>query len=158
MITNNAEITGAENEYGIPDLDDDLAQVNGSSDDTSEVATDGDTADEVNNTQVSSDPGTQDNPNDEDSYDPAQLPVGHIFDVALKKTYAGYTDANNDGILNFGEDVIFDIEVMNQGTLDATDVIVTDYYPTGTTLSTADTNGWNDAGTSGTNNLGTVPT
>jgi len=48
--------------------------------------------------------------------------------------------------------------VINQGTLDATDVVVTDYYPTSTTLSTADTNGWIDAGTSGTLSIANVPT
>lgn len=127
------------------DEDDDLSTVNGENDDRSETGTDNDINDEDNGT-----PGTTDNQADEDSYDPAEVTVGQVFDVALKKTYAGYTDVNEDGILNFGEDVIFDVEVINQGTITANNVIVTDYYPTQTTLSAADDNGWTDAGTYGT--------
>lgn len=58
MITNNAEITYADDDDNpttapIVDQDDDLSNVDGSSDDTSEVVTDGDIDDEGTGT-----PGT----------------------------------------------------------------------------------------------------
>jgi len=46
MITNNAEITNADNEYNLIDADDDLSNQDGSSDDMSELPTDGDHDDE----------------------------------------------------------------------------------------------------------------
>ena len=53
LITNNAEITQASNEYGETDEDGAISIVDGSSDDTSEVATDNDIDDEAPGT-----PGT----------------------------------------------------------------------------------------------------
>lgn len=79
-MTNNAEITDANNQWNFTDEDDPLANQDGSSDDTSEVDTDNDHDDENPD-----EPGTQDNPDDEDSYDPAQVPVV-AFDLALDKT------------------------------------------------------------------------
>lgn len=94
------------------DEDDDLSSQDGSSDDTSEVETDGDHDDEATGT-----PGTEDNPDEEDSYDPAQVVVGHVFDLALDKAID--TDAT-PGPFSQGSEVTFVIEVFNQGTLDAT--------------------------------------
>ncbi len=65
---------------------------------------------------------------DEDDHDPAVLsfqPVSEGFDLALKKLVA---DA---GPFTAGGNATFTITVFNQGTVDATDVVVTDYIPTG---------------------------
>lgn len=46
LLTNNAEITDAYNTDGLIDQDDDIASIDGSSDDTSEVGTDNDINDD----------------------------------------------------------------------------------------------------------------
>ena len=85
-MTNNAEILYADDDDdpstpAIPDADSDLSSQDGSSDDTTELGTDNDHDDEAPGT-----PGTGDNAADEDSYDPAQVVVGHVYDLALIKT------------------------------------------------------------------------
>ncbi|MEB4593382.1 DUF11 domain-containing protein [Candidatus Thiothrix sp. Deng01] len=62
-----------------------------------------------------------------------------VFDLALNKRLATgqATTAKPD------EAVVFTIEVINQGTVDATDVAVTDYIPTGLVLNDA---AWTDNG------------
>jgi len=90
-LTNNSEIVGATNEYGLTDADDDLSVVDGADgpNDTGsedELDTDNDYDDETSVTDVNSAPGTSDNEDDEDSYDPAQVLIGHVYDVALIKT------------------------------------------------------------------------
>ena len=47
----------------------------------------------------------------------------------------------------------YTITVINQGSLDAYNVEVTDYIPTGMSLSTNDTNGWTVSGTTATNSV-----
>lgn len=68
MIVNNAEITAADNALGLEDQDDPLSNTNDGS--TNELATDNDIDDERDSA-----PGTMDNPNDEDDYDPALVEV-----------------------------------------------------------------------------------
>ncbi len=102
----------------------------------SELDTDNDTDDEWMGT-----PGTMDNEDDIDDYDPEQIMVGQVFDLALQKVYHDYTDTNMDGVLSPGDDVEFKITVYNQGTLDAFNVQVTDYIPTGLTLNDGN---WNN--------------
>ena len=80
LLTNNAEITSATNALGLTDQDSDLTTIDGSIDDTSEIGTDDDIDDEAPGT-----PGTVDNPLDVDDYDPTQITVGQIFDLALRK-------------------------------------------------------------------------
>ena len=132
---NNVEITSASNPYGFTDSDDDIAVVNGSSDDTSELDTDDDHDDEYGTT-----PGTADNLDDEDSYDPAMLDVVQIYDLALVKVLDSETTPEP---YIPGADVAFIITVTNQGTLDAADIEITDYLPAGLTLT--DSN-WTDNG------------
>lgn len=77
---------------------------------------------------------------------PVNFTDAPVFDLALKKTLsASEADAN----VNPGEDVTFTIEVINQGDVDATDIVITDYIPAGLTLK--DTN-WTaiDADSDGT--------
>ena len=110
----NVEITSA---LGGIDEDDDLTFVNGSSDDTSELLTDNDIDDEGAGT-----PGVVDNPTDVDDYDPAQIFITQIYDLALTKEL----HANSLGALAPGDAVSFTITVINQGTLPATNVEITD--------------------------------
>jgi uncharacterized repeat protein (TIGR01451 family) len=128
LLTNNAEIVGATNAAGLIDEDGDIATVDGSNDDTSEIATDNDVDDEAAGT-----PGIADNGADHDEYDPAQIVVTQTFDLALikKSTVPAGT------IINLGADVTFDITVTNQGTLNATDVNISDYVPNGLILNDA---------------------
>ena len=58
-----------------------------------------------------------------------------MFDLALTKNLATGQPAN----VRAGDDVVFTINVVNQGTIEATDIEVTDYLPTGTTLAAAGT-------------------
>ncbi len=60
-----------------------------------------------------------------------------VFDLALLKRLADAQTATAKP----GDTVKFSVEVTNQGTIDATDVVVTDYIPTGLTLNDA---GWTD--------------
>ncbi len=98
-LINNAEITAASNLLGMTDQDDDLANVNNGS--TNELATDNDIDDER-----PSAPGTMDNPDDEDDYDPAQV------DVFCPPTALCQTDLifelNSDGELDILIDDIDD--------------------------------------------------
>ena len=67
-------------------------------------------------------PGGGDPANDEDDQDPVFV---EVFDLALSKVLATpppYT---------YGQTVVFDIEVLNQGNVAATDVVITDYIPVG---------------------------
>ncbi len=130
MAVNNAEITDATNALGQPDDDNPLDVVHGTQDDGSELDTDNDTDDEFPGT-----PGTEDNDDDVDDYDPAMIMIGQVFDLALFKIYDSYNDLSGDGVLSPGDDVTFLITVINQGTLDAYNVQVSDYIPDGLTLN-----------------------
>ncbi len=63
-----------------------------------------------------------------------------VFDLALIKQVV------TPGPYAAGDDVTFDIEVCNQGNVDAFNIDVTDNIPSGMTLSTSDANGWASAG------------
>ena len=121
-MTNNAEITGANNALGYEDEDGAISDIDGSIDDTSEVATDDDIDDEAAGTE-----GTTDNISDVDDLDPVQFAVEQEFDLAIRKVLA------EPGPFVPGDTVTFTITVYNQGTLDATDVVVTDYVPSNMT-------------------------
>ena len=87
---------------------------------------------------------------DEDDHDPAQVMVGQVFDLALTNVYNSYVDNDGDGQLSPGDDVIFDISVFNQGTLDAYDIGIANYLPEGTTLNDPT---WDDSDGDGVANL-----
>jgi len=84
-------------------------------------------------------------PTDEDDQDPALITV-EVFDLALIKT-------TTQTSVMAGDDVTFTITVFNQGTIDAQNIDVIDYIPTGFTLSANDTNGWVPAGANATNTI-----
>ncbi|MDA9774180.1 HYR domain-containing protein, partial [Saprospiraceae bacterium] len=78
---------------------------------------------------------TVDNENgDEDDHDPVLL---GFVDMALAKTLVNPTTP-----VQIGDDVTFEIEVTNQGTIPMINIEVIDYIPPGFELSVNDTNGW----------------
>ena len=95
---------------------------------------------------------------DEDDHDPAEVTV-EIYDLALRKVYTS-DDHNgaNDGIVQPGSLVTFTVTVINQGTVAASNVQVTDYVPSGFTFPAANAtntaNGWTAAGS---NAVTTIP-
>ena len=107
-ITNNAEIESQEDINGPRDDDDSVAGDN-----------EGDAPDDNDN--------DIDETNGEDDYDPEVIMIVQNFDVALRKEIA------EPGPFGVGDTITFAITVLNQGTLDATDVEVTEYVPTGMT-------------------------
>ena len=93
---------------------------------------------------------TVDNENgDEDDADPENVFL-EIFDLALRKTLA----AGQVGPFFPGQDVTFDIEVFNQGSVEATNVVVTDYIPTGLVLNDG---AWTPAGANATTSIASIP-
>jgi len=119
-VANYAEITSADDigSQGYPDID--STPDNDDSNDT------GGTPDDPNEDNVVSDDGTI----DEDDHDPASVPV-EIFDLALTKMLSPTQPVP----VQVGDDVTYDIEVCNQGTVDAFNVEVVDYIPAGLTLN-----------------------
>ncbi|HMU05548.1 MAG TPA: DUF11 domain-containing protein, partial [Saprospiraceae bacterium] len=74
---------------------------------------------------------------DEDDHDPEFIPV---FDLALRKTLvttAPYT---------YGQQHVYNIQVFNQGNVDAFNISVNDYIPVGYTFNGALNPGWSIAG------------
>ncbi|WP_162794047.1 SdrD B-like domain-containing protein [Runella rosea] len=86
---------------------------------------------------------------DEDDHDPEVITVtpAPVFDLALRKTLATGQSAS----VVAGSNVTFTITVFNQGNVDATNIQVTDYIPTGLTLNDA-----NWTATAGVATLNTV--
>ncbi len=75
------------------------------------------------------------NGGDEDDHDPAEVTID-FYDLALRKVSVG------NGPFQPGQDVTFNITVLNQGTLPSGAITITDYIPAGMSLSSADNNGW----------------
>ena len=92
------------------------------------------TADDTPGNDAGGEPGgdTDDTVNgengDEDDSDPAFI---ERFDLALTKNLSGSTELP----IVPGGTVIYDMEVFNQGTVDAFNIQLSDYTPTGLTLS-----------------------
>jgi uncharacterized repeat protein (TIGR01451 family) len=63
-----------------------------------------------------------------DDIDPEVIRIGQYFDLALIKKRVGALTRTN------GDAVTFNITVYNQGTLDATNIQINDYLPSGLTL------------------------
>ncbi len=137
-LTNNAEITDVDNTFTFgsemitfADEDGPISVQDGSSDDVSEISTNGDINDEA-----ASAPGSADNSADVDDYDLEQIAVVQTYDLALIKI------ETSTGPYSAGDDVTFEIQVCNQGTLPSGTVEITDNIPAGMTLSAADANNW----------------
>jgi uncharacterized repeat protein (TIGR01451 family) len=78
---------------------------------------------------------------DQDDHDIAVVEVG-AFDLALRKRLA---DGQPAQVL-VGAVVTFTVEIFNQGTTPAANIVVVDYLPSGFSLSPFDRNGWTAAG------------
>lgn len=77
---------------------------------------------------------------DEDDHDVAGIRMG-FFDLALTSTIGG---GAKTGVAPIGNAVVFNHRITNQGTVDATDIVVVNYLPeSGLTLVDPD---WNDNG------------
>ncbi len=88
-------------------------------------------------TDIDSTPdGTDDDPEEEDDHDGEELPLGQTFDLALIKEVA----SGQQMPVEIGDVLEFVITVTNQGTLDAYNIEVVDYVPTGLTVIDGD---WN---------------
>ena len=90
--------------------------------------------------------GGNDPNTDEDDHDPAEVTV-ETYDLALTKVYTSDDyNTTNDGVVAPGALVTFTITVINQGSVAAAGVQVTDYMPAGFTFpsgnATNTSNGW----------------
>jgi uncharacterized repeat protein (TIGR01451 family) len=74
---------------------------------------------------------------DSDNSDPATIYVGG-FDLALVKTLAD----GQSSTVSAGDEVVFNIEVINQGAITADNVVVVDYVPAGFLFDPALNPGW----------------
>ncbi len=84
--------------------------------------------------EINGDPTDPNTPNDEDDND---ITFIEIFDLALRKTLV------TPAPYNYGDVLTFNVEVINQGNVPATNVVVNDYLPIGYTF--AANNGWTGA-------------
>jgi len=73
-----------------------------------------------------------------------------IYDLALTKV------VSSPGPFFAGDDVLYTITVYNQGNVDANNVEVTDYIPSGMSLSSNDNNGWSVSGSTATHTVSTI--
>ncbi len=122
-LTNWAEIGAAEDENG--DMPEDV---------------DSTPDDDPNNDEFGDDNQEDgDGSDDEDDHDPEEITIDY-FDLALTKVLSD----GQSQYVSPGDDVSFTIEVCNQGTITATDIMIAEYLPSGTVYSTNDTNGWTD--------------
>jgi uncharacterized repeat protein (TIGR01451 family) len=87
---------------------------------------DGDDIDSDPSTGIGVDEDTDGNSQDDDE-DVEMIPVGQVYDLALSKALTG------SGSYSIGSSVFYDIIVSNQGSLDATNVIVEDTPDAGLT-------------------------
>lgn len=67
--------------------------------------------------------------------DTVELVKEDCFDLALRKT-------SNENMVLPGQETEFTISVFNQGEIPAYDILISDYLPTGLSLSPSDVNGW----------------
>ena len=118
-IFNNAEISAYDddNDPMTPPLPDEDSVADDNSMTPSEVDSDNNYDDENPNM-----PGSEDDPVDSDDYDFAFV---EIFDLALTKVLDTPTP------YAYGDELSFTVEVTNQGNVPATNILVTDYLPSG---------------------------
>nr|MBK9652317.1 DUF11 domain-containing protein [Bacteroidota bacterium] len=132
-LVNRAEISSSTNALGLPDVDSPEDQ-NPNNDGGGNPNSPSDNA--VNGDGTGA-PGSSSASTDEDNADPALIDVKQTYDLALTKVLS------SAGPFVPGDNVTFTISVFNQGTLDATNIQVSDYIPTGMTLNDAN---WTSAG------------
>ena len=124
QLVNVAEVADAEDEFGDSPEDVDSTPDNDPNNDAGGTPNAPGEDDEIN------DDGTI----DEDDSDPEDVFL-EIFDIALRKTLA----AGEDARVYPGETITFDIEVINQGTVPASNIVVEDFGAPGLTNTGAST-------------------
>jgi len=110
-------------------------------------ATDEPGGDPVPDVDSTPDEDPENDPPEEDDHDTEEVPFA-VFDLALIKTVSSPTS----GMVQPGDTVTFTIVVLNQGTIAATNVVITEHIPAGLTLVSA---GWTTSGTTATFTLPT---
>ncbi|MBK7869457.1 MAG: DUF11 domain-containing protein [Saprospiraceae bacterium] len=130
-IRNWAEISSASNALGLQDVD--------STPDGTNFNQPGETND-LNDDNVINQDGK--NGGDEDDHDPAEIQVIQTFDLALKKTLSPLTQIPFEA----NDPVKFIITITNQGSVTATNVVVSDYIPTGLLLTGGGMGVWMQSG------------
>ncbi|MEZ4909661.1 MAG: SdrD B-like domain-containing protein [Saprospiraceae bacterium] len=121
VYTNGSEITGMDDENGVPRDDDDADSTPDMDPDNDNPVTPGDPNDDVVD-ESPNDPNTPSD-DDEDDSDPAGP---KIFDLALRKTQQTALPS-----FSYGQTVAYQIEIFNQGNIDAKDVVLVDTLPCG---------------------------
>ena len=141
-IVNYAEISDADNALNVPDVDSTPDQ-----DNTNDAGGQPDSpADDAVNGDGTGTPGDGVAGTDEDDHDPATIEVDQDFDLALRKVLSSATP----GPFAQGSTVTYEIEITNQGTIDATNVEVTDYIPMGLNLADG---AWSQSGSLATRTI-----
>ncbi|MEE9438801.1 MAG: T9SS type A sorting domain-containing protein, partial [Saprospiraceae bacterium] len=128
-LINYAEISYFENTEGDEDKDFD-----------STPDDDDDNDGDINDDNTNNDEG------DEDDHDIVKAP---LFDLALRKTVA-----SGHNVVVIGDEVVYKIEIFNQGTMDATAVEVADFHQNGLTFDITLNPDWKPKG----NHLEYIPT
>ena len=153
-LVNSAEISAATNALGQADKDSKSDAIAGNDAGGKEDTTSDFTDNANNNGNGTGTPDDTVAATDEDDEDPASIAVKQEFDLALTKVLAPGQAAS----VKPGDDVKFLITVSNQGSLNATNVNISDYIPTGMTFNAAKNTGWTVAGSTATYSIaGTIP-
>ena len=131
---NVSEVSMMSDDMGMDVTGDDVdSELNNDPDDNGGGAPGTDSDDSIDGDGMGM-PGDEDAATDEDNSDPALV---EIVDLALTKTT---TEA---GPFSYGQSVLFTINVRNQGSVDAQNILITDYIPEGFAYDpTNDANGW----------------
>ena len=121
VYTNGAEITAMDDDNGDPRDDDDADSTPDTNPDNDNPVTPGDSNDDV----IDESPNDPNNPTDDDEDD--SDPAGpKIFDLALRKKQQTALPS-----FSYGQNVVFDMELFNQGNIDAKDIVIIDTLPCG---------------------------
>ena len=89
----------------------------------------------TNEAEITTDDGadtdsTPDNDDiNEDDQDSVDVILIQVFDLAMTKEFSSFVDADGDMMISVGEMVTYTMTVYNQGTVDADDIMITDYIP-----------------------------
>ncbi|MEM9920352.1 MAG: Ig-like domain-containing protein, partial [Bacteroidota bacterium] len=126
-LVNRAEISDARDFNGRPAID---------FDSTPDNIQNNDSGGQVNTADDDNTAGNGKQGEDEDDADPEDITV-ESFDLALRKTTTAV------GTVRANTDVLFTIEIFNQGTVSARNIRINEFLPAGFILSPNDANGWN---------------
>ncbi len=127
-LVNEAEISAASNDFGLPDIDS-TADANSGNDAGGNPESPSDNSVDGDGTGVADDSIAA---TDEDDADPALVQVSQVFDLALTKVL---DVTATPGPFAPGTAVTFEIEVYNQGSLAASNITISDYIPSGLILN-----------------------